>query len=83
MVTITKIKSKLENPHPNKIEEGYSRTGFMEKWPEVGKPFTVQRIGGWFTTSNVTKITTKDESTFILETENSIYEVDLGPGDDE
>jgi hypothetical protein len=77
MVTIYKLNSLLEHPHPNNIEEGYTRTGAMKDFPKIGEPFIVQRMGGFFVTSPVTEILESHLDMIIFKTENSVYRVDI------
>ena len=70
IVSITKLKdTKFEGQHPNKIYEGYTRTGYSFKPPTVGERFDIFGPGfRHFSTSPVTKVL---ESEF--HTQNSIY----------
>jgi hypothetical protein len=72
-IKLYKIKSLLDIPHPNNIEEGDTRYGFTEKKPTVGESFLITSLTNWFCTSVVTEII--DENTF--RTENSIYKMEV------
>lgn len=64
-VKITKISELPDALHPNNIQEGFSKVGFIEHEPIVGERFNV----GSFSTSGVQEII--DSNTF--KTYSSIY----------
>lgn len=73
MITIEKIDHLMEDKHPNGINNGYQRTGTMDKIPTVGESFMVARIGGYLRTSPVTEIVEETQDGGVFKTKNSMY----------
>lgn len=74
-VVVEKLESFFEGEHPNRIEKGYTRAGYTDAIPTVGKRFEVFDASRWFHTSLVTKIIEDNEDNMVFQTENSVYRV--------
>lgn len=75
-IKLTKISDDVFNgKHPNDINEGYTKFGFLVEPPTVGERFKVR--GTTLTSGLLTSIVTEiiDENTF--KTENSTYRIEL------
>jgi len=70
-IKLIKLKSLLDTPHPNNIEEGYKKIGYTNSIPKVGEVFYINTDKGYFRTSTVVEVI--NETTF--RTLNSIYQI--------
>lgn len=68
-VKITKLTELPDALHPNNIQEGFSKIGFIEREPTLGERFNV----GQFSTSSVQEII--DSNTF--KTYSSVYKWEI------
>lgn len=72
-VKLRKVKSLLDTPHPNGIENGFTYVGLVGELPKIGKSL---HFSDGFRTSKVTEvgvIVPGVGGTHKFETKNSVY----------
>ena len=73
LVNITKIVDNFDGNHPNRINEGFSKTGTLYSDLVVGENIVVISGSRQLTTSKIIEIV--DENT--VKTRNSTYRIEL------